>query len=687
MKENKFTHALKAATFSILGILLLTLIYIAANRFIFNTATNGERMLDPINPPAVPLSRVEAVPEGYPFPEFYLHHISVGVEMSPNALLPEDAAEIGAKYIWEMFGVDISGTSMYIRYNSFPTSTRIHWSGTVVVPSGSPFPEYYRDTWFSFAIDAMTGERIEIRDYRLDEIEVFGESVSGGNYEQLIEIFTQIATNYAVRHFNFSEIESMSYEGMNSIENHRVYFQDEDGDQHFNITGEPCCHLFNGETLLNFTAVDSVGRSANLAISMETERLVFLTTKHNDIIPGWESAPTGGRYAMTEYGPWITLHLNPYDRITAMQYLDGIDTHIFYDHQAPTLTLPNHYERHLISMDFSGDLIPLNAFITRRRADQIGHNYSIEFINLESTNDWTPGLYKYVIPVMDDGNDYFYFMRTTWPEGYVTNIFRINSSILQDTSVDIPIIQEHDMPDDLDDIAHTIWRVPPTLNHDHVINCSCGQFVINEWMHTIDPVTGLLVGYHGGHGGPEPGFVFDSQRQLFGHAGYGFGYHDMLGMHPIDEFWEMLASSFANADWWHNPRDGFITIERVDSSLRSTYEHEYLDINNELSSQTFWHLDQEAYSGRYALMYNGQFTTDFIFDGTHDHFANWNLVRDIGLMAVSMNGQWGLVDSQGNVVLPFRYENLVIIDQDTAFARYNGRYGILDLTRTIEIVE
>lgn len=49
------------------------------------------------------------------------------------------------------------------------------------------------------------------------------------------------------------------------------------------------------------------------------------------------------------------------------------------------------------------------------------------------------------------------------------------------------------------------------------------------------------------------------------------------------------------------------------------------------------------------------------------------------VFAVQMCDYWGAIDNKGNVVLPFAFEGILRIDNYSAFARYNGAYGILDL--------
>ena len=57
-----------------------------------------------------------------------------------------------------------------------------------------------------------------------------------------------------------------------------------------------------------------------------------------------------------------------------------------------------------------------------------------------------------------------------------------------------------------------------------------------------------------------------------------------------------------------------------------------------------------------------------------------NSARD--RLAVSLDGNWGVAEIRGDNLIPFIFEDLVFIDDNTAFAKYGGKYGILDLTRT-----
>ena len=138
----------------------------------------------------------------------------------------------------------------------------------------------------------------------------------------------------------------------------------------------------------------------------------------------------------------------------------------------------------------------------------------------------------------------------------------------------------------------------------------------------------------------------------------------MIGMHPLDAFDESVMSDGERAPIWVLSRSmDFITVESVDSSMREEFEN---DEDRE------FRLTQDAHSGKFALMYNREFVTEFIFDGT---------IRLNGsVYAVRIGDSWGAIDRSGCLILPFEFEHFLRIDDYTAFAKYGGAYGILDLS-------
>ena len=225
-----------------------------------------------------------------------------------------------------------------------------------------------------------------------------------------------------------------------------------------------------------------------------------------------------------------------------------------------------------------------------------------------------------------------------------------------------------------------VWVYIPILGHDYIRLCGCGKFTDSEWRAIIDPATGLLTGeYHGGHGGRMPDWVYDPQAGLFGHPGLSADYsiwNARLGMYPLDEFDERALSvnlylASIDPDWEQAVRqqleslDGLVVVQSVDYSARQY---------DEPPREQIWYLPAEGYSGRFALMNNREFVTDF----TYDAFSNVS----IDFAAMSMDGKWGLLDHSGATVIPFVFDHFVIIDKETAFAKFNGRYGILDINQS-----
>jgi hypothetical protein len=61
---------------------------------------------------------------------------TVEVKKIENAISPEEAAQIGALYIWEMFGESINGMAVEISYHSMSHFTKAFWLGHVAESKG-----------------------------------------------------------------------------------------------------------------------------------------------------------------------------------------------------------------------------------------------------------------------------------------------------------------------------------------------------------------------------------------------------------------------------------------------------------------------------------------------------------------------------------------------------------------------
>ena len=226
-----------------------------------------------------------------------------------------------------------------------------------------------------------------------------------------------------------------------------------------------------------------------------------------------------------------------------------------------------------------------------------------------------------------------------------------------------------------------VWRVEPTLPYGRIVHCLCSLFFDESiWSGaSIDPQTGLISNvYHNGHGGGSSGWVYDPVLGLFGNPVRSFAYGTHIGMHPlgnfessvVDMYLEIFGEGHNFEDWLlqdlrRSLLSRSVIVQTVDSTKRTIWEFPWYDE---------YSLTSEAFLGRFALMRNMEFITDFIFD---DMNSGWSF------FGASINGLWGIIDHDSNVLMDFQFEHILPICGDTAFVKYNGYYGILDITRTL----
>ena len=262
-------------------------------------AANNKTENDPPAAAAIAAPAMEAVPPTeYKKPEMtvYQQH-NEWFTPSANALSPEEAAEIGAKYIWDMFGESIDGKTVGMYYSAHPSHTRAYWHGTVADSRENLDPtdmENY-DPQFWFTLCAVSGERIDIANERVDMLGMPREKyralwteinmLDQEETEELIRLrdeyppperldeYTQMAESFAAKHFNNTEVIGSRLSEYNS-------FGDFALDENGKIIIAPNWSIW-------FTVTDSTGREADLGINMITGELMNLLTQHNDIVPGY----------------------------------------------------------------------------------------------------------------------------------------------------------------------------------------------------------------------------------------------------------------------------------------------------------------------------------------------------------------------------------------------------------------
>ena len=322
MNKQRVREIAKVGAASVLSIFIFSAALMGINHAVFAMATNTPTPIEQ-STQAVTIPD-NLPPEGFQAPEqlsviespWQHYH-----EISAQAMSIDDAALIGAEYIWEMFGVCIDGMTVEMHFAHWPSHTRSYWMGSVYaessqevkhiraqaeiwsnrlreaadsnngrIPDDHPVwdkgPDWISPV-FTFTIDAVTGERIDIsrsfhgltirgnadiRGYLTREEhmrlqrKLYGSELAP---EQLF-LSTQTVTELAQKHFNNSTVVNVELSHMNFIALERV-------------NGE----LVVTDYLLIFNVTDDTGRVADVLMTKYSSQVFNIITQHNDIIPGF----------------------------------------------------------------------------------------------------------------------------------------------------------------------------------------------------------------------------------------------------------------------------------------------------------------------------------------------------------------------------------------------------------------
>jgi len=312
MKKIRGKDILKMVALSAFAIGVFSAALIGANHLAFAAATSGtqiipstaEEMSIPQNLP----------PEGFQVPTLNIvssseNNVHVNNTVTASAMSMEEAAELGAQYIWDVFGESIDGMYVEMMFANWSSQSRTYWLG-VVFPSDPTSMETTdirsrthraHNELYRFLIDAVTGLRVDISpgfgyvpqpSYQerqvpstqriSDEVIAWQIAWEGmttvermaylGLSQADIESYLQAAREFARSHFNNSEL---AYE----TERFDIFSNITD---RFSIPTD-----FGGIT---FMISDNTGREAIITIDTGTRSLrpgVGIRTQDNDFIPGF----------------------------------------------------------------------------------------------------------------------------------------------------------------------------------------------------------------------------------------------------------------------------------------------------------------------------------------------------------------------------------------------------------------
>ena len=243
--------------------------------------------------------------------------------------------------------------------------------------------------------------------------------------------------------------------------------------------------------------------------------------------------------------------------------------------------------------------------------------YSFDIITEESKNK-NEAVYDFIVFDPDSG-----LLRYTW------NIADINHYFSREKPAAMPLPPAPD-------IQGVTWLVPPTFEYEEVLYCPFHGFLAlgGYW---IDEKTGEETGESCGHGVGWTAFLYDAHKNLFGAD----------SSNEQDSSFEFYSKEEFEAEYYV-----------------------YMDNVN-----PFYGFDDDAYNDKIAIAYGCDFITDFIYDKAE----HWRRLNDI--IAVAIEDKWGILDKEGNIAVPFVFDHAISIDNTTAFAKYEGLYGIISLTQ------
>ena len=333
--KQKVKEFIKIAAICVLSIGAFSAAFTGLNNVAFNAATNGTALLPTAQ--AQTLEPFEMQGTTYMQADQLVHAIQIADDVIGEFIAPsltiigvtdhnfhnipasamsmEDAAQIGAEYIWDVFGVSVDGMYVTMFYSAWQGHAREHWHGQVFLTRADAMSTETFNPIFWFAIDSATGKRIDIsytntaqaanqpelderaimawRAYMSDETLALHEMDDAGLMNHFgftseeLEEYKQRALRYAERHFNETTVENIILgmiietidRGTMTIPGIRIGPGiDENGELGVVIAG------------LTFTATDSTGRDAEIMINLESSMFrgtVHIFTQQNDRIPGF----------------------------------------------------------------------------------------------------------------------------------------------------------------------------------------------------------------------------------------------------------------------------------------------------------------------------------------------------------------------------------------------------------------
>jgi len=195
-----------------------------------------------------------------------------------NAIPIENVAEVGARYIWELYGVDLSGKTIEVFYFIDTERLRAYWAAGVYE---SADPNTHSESEFSFVVDAITAEVVTIRkEYPPAaegiELRVLNKEETEEYWRSNCDEYLQLAKEAAENHLG-AKAASVVYNGFGGALMRVFTEQEEELIQQIlrNVDAKEVCLHYLSVTAL---VTDEYGRQCEVNIDADTKEILSINT-------------------------------------------------------------------------------------------------------------------------------------------------------------------------------------------------------------------------------------------------------------------------------------------------------------------------------------------------------------------------------------------------------------------------
>ena len=213
-----------------------------------------------------------------------------------------------------------------------------------------------------------------------------------------------------------------------------------------------------------------------------------------------------------------------------------------------------------------------------------------------------------------------------------------------------------------------VWLIEPELEYDWIRYCKHCDVLRNKNVSQIREIIDEYDYYKNGggfwlaagHGYGTAEYFYDDEKNIiavYTHNECGGG----IDYYSIDEF--IINNTIYRGENWLIP----IRKANFEKFILEEFDGGWVSIDKD-------------YIGKYALFYGDKFITGFIYEDYESRGVR-HMPNDF--IDMKLNGKYGIIDKTGKTAIDFIFDDIEFIDDNIAFAKYDGKYGILEFQKTI----